>query len=70
MNGRRGDSKPEAGHARGCGEEDVERQVLADVDEPVDAVRAEDVRDLVRVCDDGRRAERQHEACELGRKQL
>ena len=57
-------------HAGGCGEEDVERQVLAHVDEPVDAVRSEDVRDLVRVGDDGRRPERQHEPRELGRKQL
>ena len=57
-------------HARGGGEEDVERQVLADVDEPVDAVGAEHVRDLVRVGDDRGRAERQHEARELGREQL
>ena len=57
-------------HTGGRGEEDVERQVLADVDEPVDAVGAEDVRDLVRVRDNGRRAERKHQARELGRKQL
>ena len=58
------------GHARRGGEVDVERQVLADVDEPVHAVGAEHVRDLVRIRDDGGRPERQHEAGELGREQL
>ena len=58
------------GHARRGGEVDVERQVLADVDEPVHAVGAEHVRDLVRVRDDGGRPERQHEAGELGGEQL
>ena len=58
------------GHARRRGEVDVERQVLADVDQPVHAVGAEHVRDLVRVGDDGGRPERQHEARELGREQL
>jgi hypothetical protein len=57
-------------HTRGRGEEDVERQVLAHVDEPVDTVGSENVRDLVRVGDDGRRPERQHEPRELGGKQL
>ena len=43
-------------HARRGHEPDVERQPGADVEQPVDAVRAEHVRDLVRVGDDGRRA--------------
>ena len=58
------------GHARRGGEEHLERQVLAHVDEPVDAVGAEHVRDLVRVGDDGGRAEREHEPRELRRQQL
>ena len=40
------------------------------VEQPMDAVGAEDVRDLVRVGDDGGRPERQHEARELVRKEL
>ena len=56
--------------ARRGREENVERQVLADVDEPVDAVGAEHVRNLVRVGHDRGRPERQHEARELGREQL
>ncbi len=58
------------GHTRGRGEVDVERQVRADVEQPVDAVRAEDVGDLVRVGDDGCRAHRKHEAGKLVDKQL
>jgi hypothetical protein len=53
------------GHAGRRHEEDVEREVVAQVREPVDAVRAEHVRDLVRVGDDGRRPQRQHELGEL-----
>ena len=57
-------------HAGRGHEEDVERHVVAEVGEPVDAVRAEDVRDLVRVGDDGGRAEREDEARELVHEQL
>ena len=49
---------------------DIERDVGADVDQPVHSVGAEDVRDLVRVGDDGRRPERQHQPCELVDEQL
>ena len=42
----------------------------AEVGEPVDAVRAEDVGDLVRVGDDGRGPEREDEARELVHEQL
>ena len=58
------------GHARRRGEVHVERQAGADVEQPVDAVAAEDVRDLVRVGDDGRRSHRQHEPRELVDEQL
>ncbi len=44
------------GHARRGHHIDVQRQVGAAVEQPVDAVGAEDVRDLVGVGDDGRRA--------------
>ena len=42
----------------------------ADVEQPVHAVGAEHVRDLVRVGDDGGRPERQHEPRELVDEQL
>ena len=58
------------GHAGRGHEEDVERHLRAQVGEPVDAVRAEDVRDLVRVGDDGGRAEREDEARELVHEEL
>ena len=58
------------GHARRRHEVDVERQVGAEVEQPVHAVGAEHVRDLVRVRDDRGRAERQHEPGELVRQQL
>ena len=57
-------------HARRRHEVDVERDVVADVDQPVHAVGAEDVRDLVRVGDHRGRAERQHEPRELVDEQL
>jgi hypothetical protein len=44
--------------------------LVARVEQPVDAVGAEHVRDLVRVGDDGGRAERQHEPRELVDEQL
>ena len=65
VSARRGDSNCEAGHARGRHEPDVERDPAADVEQPVDAVGAEHVRDLVRVGDDRGRPERQHEPREL-----
>ena len=58
------------GHARRGHEVDVERQAGAGVEQPVDTVGAEDVRDLVRVGDDGGRSQRQHEARELVDEQL
>ncbi len=58
------------GHAGRRHEVDVERQLVADVEQPVDAVGAEDVGDLVRVGDDRRRAHRQHEPRELVHEQL
>ena len=57
-------------HARRGHEVDVQRDVVADVDQPVHAVGAENVRDLVRVGDDGGRAERQDEPRELVDEQL
>ena len=56
--------------ARRSHEVDVERQIRAEVEQPVDAVRAEHVRELVRVGDHGRRPEREHEPRELVREQL
>ena len=53
------------GDARRRHEVDVERKPRGGVEQPVDAVGAEHVRDLVRIGDDGRRPERQDEACEL-----
>ena len=53
------------GHARRGHEVDVERQLRGLVEQPVHAVGAEHVRDLVRVGDDRGRAERQHEPGEL-----
>ena len=52
-------------NARRGHEVDVERDPVARVDQPVDAVRAEDVRDLVRVGDHRRGPQRQHEPREL-----
>ncbi len=57
-------------HARRRHEVDVERDVVAHVDQPVHTVGAEDVRDLVRVGDDRRRAERQDQPRELVDEQL
>ena len=53
------------GDARRRHEVEVERQVGRRVEQPVDAVGAEHVRDLVRVRDDGGRPEREHEPREL-----
>ena len=53
------------GHARRGREEDVELQARRGVEQPVDAVDAEDVRDLVRVGHDCRRPEREDEPREL-----
>ena len=58
------------GHARRRHEVDVERQARGRVEQPVDAVRAEHVRDLVRVGDDRGRAEREDQARELVDHQL
>ena len=58
------------GDARGGHEEDLELEIGGDVMEPVDAVGAEDVRDLVRIRDDRGRPERQDESGELVREQL
>ena len=57
--------EPRGRHARGGHEPDVERDPSADVEQPVDAVGPEHVRDLVRVGDDGGRPERQHEPGEF-----
>ena len=70
MNGRRGDSKPEAGT-----HEDAVKKMSSGRSSQTSTsqwtpVCTKDVRDLVRVGDNGRRAERQHQARELGRKQL
>ena len=67
---RRGDSKCARGHARRRHHEDVERQALARVEQPVHAVDAEHVGDLVRVADDRRRPARHHRARELGGREL
>ncbi len=53
------------GHARRRHEVDVELETRRRVEEPVHAVDAEDVRDLVRVGDDSRGAQREHKAREL-----
>ena len=58
------------GHARRCHHPDVERHVVADVEQPVDAVRAEHVRDLVRIGDHRGRAVREHRPRELVDHQL
>ena len=58
------------GHARRRHEEDVELQSGRRVEQPVHAVDAEDVRDLVRVGDDRGRAERENESGELVDHQL
>ena len=52
-------------YARRRHEEHLELELGRGVVEPVHAVRAEDVRDLVRVGDDGGRSEREHEAGKL-----
>ncbi len=70
MKGRRGDSNCDAGTHEEAVKKTSSGRLRADVDEPVDAVGAEHVGDLVRVGDDGGRPERQHEARELGRQQL
>ena len=57
-------------HARGRHEVDVELQAGRGVEQPVDAVDAEHVRDLVRVGDDRGRPERQDQARELVDEQL
>ncbi len=57
-------------HAGRGHEEDVEGHGRAEVGEPVDAVGAEDVGDLVRVGDDGGGAEREDEARELVHEEL
>ena len=53
------------GHARRRHEEDVELEARGRVEQPVHAVDAEDVRDLVRVGDDCRRPEGENEPREL-----
>ena len=53
------------GDARRRHEEDLELEACRRVVQPVDAVGAEDVGDLVRVGDDRGRPEREHEAREL-----
>ncbi len=58
------------GHRRGGHEEDVERHLVGHVREPVDPVRAEDVRDLVRIGDDRRRPHGKDEARELVHEEL
>ena len=58
------------GHARRRHEVHVERDLGGGVEQPVHAVRAQHVRDLVRVGDHGGRSEREHEAGELVREQL
>ena len=58
------------GHARRRHEEDVELESRRRVEQPVDAVHTEDVRDLVRVGDDRRRSEREHQSRELVDQQL
>lgn len=58
------------GHAGGGHDEDVEVDGIGGVDQPVHAVGAEDVGDLVRVGDDGGRALRDHRLGEPVRGQL
>ena len=57
-------------NARRGHEVEVELQAFTRVEQPVDAVGAEHVRELVRIEDDGRRPERQDEPRELVGKQL
>ena len=59
-----------SGHTRRRHEEDVELQSGRGVEQPVHSVHAEDVRDLVRVGDDGGRAERKNQLCEFVDHQL
>src|SRR3954454_24563401 len=63
LEARRGDAR--RGH-----EVDVERNPSRCVEQPVDSVRAEHVRNLVRIGDDGCRAEREHKTRELVRQEL
>jgi hypothetical protein len=53
------------GNARRRHEEHVELETRGRVQQPVHAVHSEDVRHLVRVSDDGRRSQREHEPREL-----
>ena len=55
-------------HRRRGEDEHLERQALAGVDEPVHALGAERVRELVRIADDGGRAAREQHARQLGRR--
>ena len=70
VSARRGDSNCDAGTHDDAMNVDVERHLAAGVEQPVDAVGAEHVRDLVRVGDDRGRPERQHEPRELVDEQL
>jgi len=71
VNGRRGDSKREAGtHDDGGHHVDIEGQVGAAIEQPVDAVGAEHVGDLVRVGHDRRGAMGQDGPSELVDRQL
>ncbi len=58
LEGRRGNAR--RGH-----EEDVQLEIRARVEQPVHAVDAEDVRDLVRIGHDRRRSQREHQPREL-----
>ncbi len=62
--------EPRRRHARRRHEVDVERQSCGRVEQPVNAVGAEHVRDLMRIGDDRCRPEREHEPCELVDEQL
>ena len=57
--------EPRGRDAGGRHEEEVERQSLARVEQPVDAVGTEHVCELVRVGDDRSGAEREHQPREL-----
>ena len=60
--------EPRRRHARRRHHEDVERDLVARVEQPVDAVGAEHVRDLVRVGDDRGRPERAARAARTRRR--
>ena len=70
VSSRRGDSKRDAGTHDEAMNQTSSGSRPHDVEQPVDAVGAEHVRDLVRVGDDRRRAEREHEPRELVDEQL